>query len=1133
MNIRRAILTGIALIAGGLSAEQGAKYLVIAYDPYVPILQPLVRWKTKKGVPAKIVPVSQAGTTPAQIRTYIRNAYNNWPIKPEYVLLAGSPSQIPSYNNTTDCYYGDMGGDYQMEISVGRFFATNARECSILVAKTLAYERQTIRSDTIWFLKASTCVREDNNPDDTIYWGDSRVLHQFCQSAGYVHIDSFSSNRGNSSADVTAAANEGRGFITYRGQGVGSWWAPFNTIDPFNWTNGEKMPVVVGATCATISLSPGESMYGDKFIRAGSPSGLGGAIAYFGTTGIVSGGAHFRSACYRGFFTAIFGEKQNRLGPATLRGRFWVDSLYHNQTRYQEWNLLGDPELCLWTDIPKRIEVSYDSVIQMVPQRQQVLVTASGQPVTGAQVCASMDSSVYVTSLTNDSGYAELDINPVHIGIMDVVVTGRNILPFEGNCRVVADSAPYLIVAGTEIDDFGGNNDSIINPGERVRVYLNLRNVGGVTAFGVDGVWHISSLPGAVLDSTAFFGTIEPDSVCTGDPLELIVDSLNQDSTVITGMFAVRDLAGDSWSLPLDLLIRAGRIVADSLIFTDSPPGGNGNGRLGKLESGRLRLPVRNSGGGDLNGVVLKLTCDDSNLVITDSLAYYGRIAAGECKTGEIDRFAISAGPGLSTTSPVRLTVRVYGDGGTYYYNETLNLNLAVETGTVTDPIGPDSYGYWCYDDTDTASGRAPGFEWFELAPPGPGEIIPAVSDSDAATRRVRLPFAFKYYGFTDTLISVCSNGFITLGYTTYRYGNNRPIPDSAGPPLMIAPFWDDLNPDETSNGYGTAYQYYDTVQHRFIIEFREFAHYNQPNIRETFQVILYDPYYYPTPTGDGEVLFLYQRVQLNSSCTVGIEDATETVGIQYLFNNSYHPNAAYLQSGRAVKYTTTPPRLIQRPWLMVVVILVSDTAYGNSNGFPEPGETLEVSVAIQNRGITPAANTVAILSSADGDAVIYDSVAAFGTINPGAQANNFATPFLIRIAQSPDDTIADFRILITADDYTTAGYFSIGIFGLTAVNESSPRTSNYTRLEKITPNPVVNSAIVRYSLAEKGAVDLALFDISGRKVKTIVHGCQVPGVYESIVSLSDLVEGVYFCRLTVPGGNGEKRFIQKMVYAK
>lgn len=1132
MKIRYLFILSVFFISEGLWAEQGAKYLIIANDSYLPILQPLVQWKTKKGILARVVPVSQIGNQPQQIQAYIRNAYNNWPIKPEYVLLAGSPAQIPAYNSTTDCYYGDMEGDYKMEISVGRFFATNARECSTLVAKTLAYERQTAMLDTTWFIKATTCVREDNGPDDTLYWGDSRWFHQLCQSSGYIQIDSLSSNRGNNSADVSSAANAGRGFITYRGQGVGTWWSPFNTIDPFSWINCEKMPVVVGATCATITLESSGSMYGDKFVRAGNPLTFGGAIAYFGTTGIVSHGAHFRSACYRGFFNAIFQEKQNRIGPATLRGRYWIDSLYHNQTRYQEWNLLGDPELCLWTVIPKRIEVFYDSVIQMAPQILSVAVTANGHGVANASVCVSMDSSVYAVGTTDSSGYVYLNINPRNIGRLDVVVTGNNLIPFEGSCRVVATSTPYLIISATTIDDFMGNNDGIINPGEMVRVYINLRNVGGVTATGVNGIWHSITLRGRVLDSIAYFGTIEPESVRTGDPLELIVDSLNRDSTVISGIFTLNDAAGERWDLPLNLVIRAGKIIIDTVFFVDSPPGGNANGQLGKLESGRLRLAIRNRGGGGLTGVFCKVTCDDSNVIVIDSLAYYGVIGVGESKSGNRDQFAISAGLGLSRHNSVLFLVQIYGDGGSYYYNETLSFNLNVETGTVNDPIGPDGYGYWCYDDTDTASGIAPVYEWFELAPPGPGEIIPAVSDSDAVTRSLRLPFVFKYYGVSDTLISICSNGFIALGNTSYRFGNNRPIPDTVGPPLMICPFWDDLNPDENSNGYGTAYHYYDSSRHRYLIEFKDFAHYNQPNIRETFQLILNDPYYCPTPTGDGDLIFLYQRVALNSSCTVGIKDSTETLGIQYLFNNNYHPNAAYLQAARAIKFTTNLPRQIQTPWLVLNGVFVSDTMGGNGNGLYESGETLQISLILQNRGRAPAVHTVAILSTNDGDAVVYDSIANFGLINPGEAGNNLSEPFVICLAQLPADTIANFQILITADSYTTVSFFSVGISGMTGIKQLT-NTGYLTNLERIIPNPVVNSVVIRYSLAQTCVIDLALFDVSGRRVRTIFNGYQMAGLYESSLSLFKLPRGIYFCRLEVKEQENKKWFVQKLLYVR
>ncbi len=1112
-------------------AEQGAKYLIIAYDPYVPILQPIAHWKTKKGFLAKIVPVSQIGNNPTQIQSYIRNAYNNWPIKPEYVLLAGSPAQIPAYGSYTDCYYGNMSGDYVMEISVGRFFATTARECSTMVAKVLAYERQPFVNDSLWLLKMTTCVREDNAPDDTLYWADSRLLHEYGQNTGYILIDSFSANRGNSSSDVTNAVNDGRAFLTYRGQGVGTWWTPFNTINPFSWVNGMKMPLVIGATCATIVLEPSGSMYGDKFVRAGNPQSLGGAIAYFGTTGTGSGIAHYRSAVFRGFLKALFDEKITQLGRATLRGRWRCDSIYHQQARYEEWNLLGDPELNIWTEKPQRIEVVYDSVIQMIPQVYTVEVTKNGQPVFGATVCLSMDSVIYTTGVTDEQGRIYLNINPTHIGIMDLVVTGRNLLPWEKTVQVIASGSPYLIVTHTHFDDYSGNQDGVINPGERCRIYISLLNVGGITASEVEATLRINTPYTIIHDSTAWFGSIEPESVRTGDPFELFVDSITNEGDSLYGTLILRDAAGDSWLSALNLVVRAGRIVCHSLFFNDSLPNGNNNGRMGRLESGRIRLNVENQGGGGLQAVVGILSCADSNVYIVDSLSYYGEVLAGENKSNEYDQFAISIGPGMSPNRQVRFVVRVLGFGGTYYYRDTFSFILLSEPGMANEPTGPDNYGYWCYDDTDTASGRAPIYQWFELAPPGPGEPVPAVSDSDAVTRTLQLPFDFKLYGFVDSFISICSNGFLALRHTTYRSGNNRPIPDTVGPPLMIAPFWDDLNPDENRNGYGTAYQYYDTSNHRFIIEFKEFAHYDLPNIRETFQVIIYDPDYYPTTTGDGEIVFQYQRVSLNSSCTVGIEDATETAGIQYLYNNLYDATAAYLQAERTIKFTTNPPVFQHSPWLILSGVSITDSLHGNRNGFFESGETLDFTITIFNRGTIPAQDVSVTVRSID-DAVVIDSTVQFGTIVPGSSVNNSSTPFRCAISQNPRDSIANFSLLILGRNYFTTAYFSIGISGLTAVEEGNPILL-ITGLNKIFPNPCHRTASIYFTLAQSAQVDLGLFDIVGRRVLTITQGYKPAGQHKLTISNTGLSMGIYFCRLKVKDGKNESKFNQKFLFLR
>ncbi len=454
----------VAAFLSPLLAEQGARYLIITPDTFVQIAQPLAAWKTSKGMLAKIVPTSVTGTDSVSVRNYILSAYYGWPIRPEFVLLLGAPSFIQSASNRTDCWFGDMAGDYKMEIPVGRLPAWNVRECSAFVTKVLAYENPAQAGDTAWYLKGTTVVREDV-PEDLYYQADARLLRQYWTASGYTLAESLANIWGHTSADVTAAAQDGRAFITYRGQATGYWYPPFNSIDPYSWTNGIKMPVIVGATCNCVTLAPGESMYGDKFVRAGSADSLGGAIAYFGPTMGISSGSYYRSACYRGFFHALYEEGIWRLGTATLRARFQVDSLYHYWPRYIEWNLLGDPELNVWTAVPKRLAVEHDSTILMDGCQFGVTVRSSGAPVSGAVVCVSMDSVVYSWDTTDQSGQATLPVDPSHPGVMKVVVTGRNLRPYVGACGVISkDVACDLITAPAGTVDSG----SLVSPACRV-----------------------------------------------------------------------------------------------------------------------------------------------------------------------------------------------------------------------------------------------------------------------------------------------------------------------------------------------------------------------------------------------------------------------------------------------------------------------------------------------------------------------------------------------------------------------------------------------------------------------------------------------------------------------------------------
>jgi hypothetical protein len=128
----------------------------------------------------------------------------------------------------------------------------------------------------------------------------------------------------------------------------------------------------------------------------------------------------------------------------------------------------------------------------------------------------------------------------------------------------------------------------------------------------------------------------------------------------------------------------------------------------------------------------------------------------------------------------------------------------------------------------------------------------------------------------------------------------------------MVAVFWDDL---KLTNS-GRVYTWYDEINKLFIVQWSRVRTF-QNNTSETFQVILKDPMYHTTPTGDGEIVMQYLDFNNDTNgsyswsqihgnyCTVGIEDHTMKRGLQYTFNNSYADAAMPLSDGTAILITT------------------------------------------------------------------------------------------------------------------------------------------------------------------------------------------------------------------------------------
>ncbi len=445
-SIKTLLVLALPVLFLTAHAESGARYLVICADALRASIEPLAQWRQATGVSTKVVTLSEIGSDTTALKNYIHNAYTSWLVKPEYVLLVGNAAMLPArlyfwYSYvfcSSDNIYGDVTGDYEAELAVGRLPAATPSELDVMVAKTLEYERTPDLTDSLWMRKMTTLIREGGDPDDTIYWGNIRNAATKAAAAGFVHCDSFSSARGNTSADVMNSCDSGTGLVLYRGGAGGNWLEPFDQVEPDAITATNQLPIVCSITCQTMSLVPDEDMLGELWMQSGSMGNLHGAVAFFGNTHPDNQVARQRGAIARGFFDGLFADSIWQLGKTAKRAKHQLHVEFPADTYdYRGYSVYGDPALGIWTATPRPPTVEHPTSVPPGPQQLVVTVNWEGAPVTGALVCASMDTSVYSYGYTDTLGQTVLSISVLDTGNLRLVVTGNNLHPYDTLIPVV------------------------------------------------------------------------------------------------------------------------------------------------------------------------------------------------------------------------------------------------------------------------------------------------------------------------------------------------------------------------------------------------------------------------------------------------------------------------------------------------------------------------------------------------------------------------------------------------------------------------------------------------------------------------------------------------------------------------
>lgn len=314
--------------------------------------------------------------TPHAIQDFVKWAYEHWALPPRYLVLVGDgtydyrnlkgfgdnllPPRLVSTDYglfSSDSIYGDVAGDAQPRVAVGRFPIHQTSELAVLVGKIQQYESEVFPS-----LKALLVADQSPDPNGAgdfvanigrvqTYLGSRFTSTQIYPRPYPAGTPTPSIDYPSIQAAVQAAVNDGVDVMTYVGHGsyssLGSGAGYLNVLQPPPGTvspalkNTHRLPIVTAMTCVAGQYSnPGFASLMEGLVMQSS----GGAIATVAPTGL----SHDQDAALinRQLMEQFGANHFGRLGDLVIQSL----SLYTRagpgtSTSLWIYNILGDPAL--------------------------------------------------------------------------------------------------------------------------------------------------------------------------------------------------------------------------------------------------------------------------------------------------------------------------------------------------------------------------------------------------------------------------------------------------------------------------------------------------------------------------------------------------------------------------------------------------------------------------------------------------------------------------------------------------------------------------------------------------------------------------------------------------------------------
>lgn len=557
--------------------ENGFAYLCITSPPLDTVFRRLCTWKRKKGIPAVIRTVSwiennYPGRDRAEkIRHYLKTLPDSGT---KWVLLGGDTDIIPcryAYAMTcsahihpredllpSDLYYADLDGNWNFdgdtifgeiedsidlypELFVGRAPVNTISEAQAFVNKVLTYEKNPFPDYLTNVLFFAEVLWSNPYTDGGVH-KDKMERESFSSD---FNITKLYQRLGNlSRSAVMNAMRAGKNLLNHDGHGwidiMSTGGTSLRNPDLDTVTNPEKYGVLYSIGCWTTAYD--FDCIAEHYLinpRGGGIGFIGNSSYGWGSPG--NPGFGYSEKFDNRFFYELLKNRRN-LGEALAYAKihYLPFSRQKNVYRWHQYqvNLLGDPEIKIWTKRPCSLEVFSPSALPNGEGRFFFKVSSSGRPIKNALVCLSKDDESYAYGLTNERGEIFLRASPQTPGNFSLTVTAPNFYPFEKEIPIVAGG--YVNFLGFLINDSLGNNDKIANPNETLFLSPIFKNCGNEPVTDINIYLLSSDTLIGILDSFCQIPSLSPGE-------SLMVENAFQ---LVTGN------GEDGYSINFNLLVR-------------------------------------------------------------------------------------------------------------------------------------------------------------------------------------------------------------------------------------------------------------------------------------------------------------------------------------------------------------------------------------------------------------------------------------------------------------------------------------------------------------------------------------------------------------------------------------------------